>query len=236
MPAEFGLDGLIRHFAGLHAKGRVGEGLDHRVMREITEIAAVLGRAGVLRFFARELGEIGAALDLLDQVVRFRFGADQDMARAHFILRFVFGGELVVALLDLGFGELGLDAAVDIHFRHDLLLGILHLFLHLGIVLQMLGIALGCYQARRDHALQHLRIKHLRRNLLGLRAEQLHFAEHVGTVDLGAIDARDHGIGTHRGGGTCRCGRSRRCGGCGGIGGENGGREKEGECKNRSEP
>ena len=73
--------------AGLELEGGFGEGLDHAVLGEEAEIAAVVLGARVLGELARDLGEILAALDAGVGLLRLVLGLDQDVAGADLVLR-----------------------------------------------------------------------------------------------------------------------------------------------------
>lgn len=97
--AEIGLHRRLGISALLKREGCVFEFLDHAAAREITEIAAFrLVRIGGL--FLGEFGEILAGVELLDDVLGFVLGLDEDMTGVDFFLLRQGGDFLVVAGLD----------------------------------------------------------------------------------------------------------------------------------------
>src|SRR5499427_7495665 len=81
VPAELRLH-RIGELSGIHLEGDIGKFGHHLIFGEVAEIAA-LGGTGILGLFLGQLGEIGAALELFENGLRFIFAFDQDVARAH---------------------------------------------------------------------------------------------------------------------------------------------------------
>ncbi len=78
------------------------------------ERAAVLGRAGILRLFLRQVFEFGLLAEVGNDLFRFGFGFHQNVARTVFRLD-GFGLGLVVRGLDFGVGHrMGFDVVLQI--------------------------------------------------------------------------------------------------------------------------
>lgn len=110
--AEIGLDRGLGVGALFKREGCVLEFLDHTALGEIAEIAAVgLVRIGGL--FLRQIGEVLAGVQLLDDVLGFGFRLHRDVAGANCLLRK--GGDfLVVASLDVGVGDRVGDVLLEV--------------------------------------------------------------------------------------------------------------------------
>ena len=105
MPAELRLY-RIGKLSGIHLEGDIGKFGHHLIFGEVAEIAA-LGGSGILGFFLGQLCEIGAALELFDNGLRFIFAFDQDVAGAHLFLPAHGFHRLIVGLFQGFVGERG---------------------------------------------------------------------------------------------------------------------------------
>ena len=75
----------IGNLAGLQLEGDIGEFRHHLVLGEEAEVAAV-GRAGILRLFLGDFGEIAALLQFVGDRLRLVLGLDQDVAGVDLLL------------------------------------------------------------------------------------------------------------------------------------------------------
>ena len=93
MPAELGLDRLLGALAGLEGERRLGELGHHLLAPEEAQVAAVLARRRIDRAFPGQRGEVGAARQRGDDLLRLVLAGDQDVARVDLLL-----GEALVVL------------------------------------------------------------------------------------------------------------------------------------------
>src|SRR5262245_1360063 len=84
VPAELRLH-RIGELARIHLERDLGELGHHLILGEIAKIAA-FGGAGILGLFLGDGGEIGTALDLVEQRLGLVLAVDEDVARAHLLL------------------------------------------------------------------------------------------------------------------------------------------------------
>ena len=113
MPAEFGLDRLLRIGADLQREGRLLEGRTHRAGTEIAEIPAGRVAARIVRVLVGQLLEVRAGVELLDDIQRFLFRVHQNVTRLDLVHRRRLGNLLVVAGAHDGVGDLVGDLPVD---------------------------------------------------------------------------------------------------------------------------
>ena len=136
MPAELALHRL-GNLVRLELERGVREFRHHPVLREPAEIAA-LG-AGVLRHLGRDLGEILAVLQPLQNLFRVRLGLDEDMAGVNLGFRLLELCDLVIGLLDRGVGG-GLGGHLAQQRLHHQLLAIIGDFLReIGRLVHLVG-------------------------------------------------------------------------------------------------
>ena len=145
----------IADLSGLHRERRLVELRHHAAALEEVEIAAVLRAAFVFGILPRQLGEVGAAARLLQQLLDFgldrrfvlAFGLQQDVARTHLL-----GGGVLLDVVVVG--------AFDIAGRHvhpgahrldvDEQITDLALLGHLEVVLVRLEVRCHVRIGRRD--------------------------------------------------------------------------------------
>jgi hypothetical protein len=202
VPAEAGLDRLLGVLALVEGEGRLGEFRDHVLGGEIAEVAALGGGLGVDRLLAGDIGEIGAAIELLDDLVGLVLAVDQDVAGPHLHHRGHFLEELLVAGLDRLVADLRLEVMVEHRLADLLVLVVGHLGLDRRVVLQVLPAPFGGQQVEVDQALDQRRKQLLDLLLVGL-GQAARRLDDVGAVQLLAVDLGDHRI----------AGRRRRAGG-----------------------
>ena len=109
----------------------------HAALHEITQITAI-GAAGLVRgFLLRQLFEVGAAVQLLDDVLGLVFRLGRDLAGVDFFLRHLGLHGLVIGFVQLFIRHGRLADLVEVSFHHDPLIRHLLGALHFRIVLHM---------------------------------------------------------------------------------------------------
>ena len=192
MPAELRLH-RIGELTLEHLERDLGEFRHHLALGKKAEVAAV-GPTGILRFLLGKRGEVGAALELLEDGLGLLLGLDQDVARAHLLL----GGHrldrLVIDLAHLLVGR-GILGPLGQHQPHQDLVADEGLpLLEGGVIAQI--VLLGRLRDEDDvgDIGDDLLALDLGRRLMGFVAEIILGHHEVALPDVDPVHAGDDGI------------------------------------------
>ena len=151
---------------------------------------------GSVDFSLASVSEIGAALELLDDLQRLRLVGHQDVrglglleGEAGLALHRLVGG------LELLVGDALVDRLLDHAVAQHAVMGAGELGLDLGILGQVLLVGLGQQQLAADHLLEQRVEDRLQRHLAILLGQRGVGRLDVALLDLGAVDDRHHRIG-----------------------------------------
>jgi|GEM_PF-4020452 len=199
MPAELGVHGLRAHGTDLLSLHRVAERLHHGARGGPVEIAAVILRAGVDRDVLRDLREILARLQALQDLLRVSLRADEDVA--HVILsRAVSGLFPIVSSAHFSFGHrVSLHVLRDHSLREDIVLRLTESGAHSGV--RRFKLLLGGFLKEHflsDESVLHVLFK-LRRALVALSDGALNQVLLLGSRDLVAVHGNVRDSGERRG-------------------------------------